>query len=76
MRGIRVLAEGREQAAARVFRMYPRSTEYVEAGSVAGNANNAGGPAFLTEIKRSTQSARHGYSFWQPLLATNQSSFS
>ena len=56
VRGIRVLAEDRGQAAARVFRMYPRSTECVEAA--AGPANGAGTPAFLPEIKRSAQSAR------------------
>lgn len=59
MRGIRILAESREQAAARVFRMYPRSTEYVEGGAPsAGHAKQAGTPFFLTEIKRSAQSAR------------------
>jgi len=71
VRGIRVLAEGREQAAARVFRMYPRSTECVEAGAAAGHANDAGALAFSAEIKRSAQSTRHGYFFWQPILSGN-----
>ncbi len=39
--------------------MYPRSTEYVEGGAPsAGHAKQAGTPFFLTEIKRSAQSAR------------------
>ena len=50
VRGIRVLAEEREQAAARVFRMYPRSTEYVEAEAAAVHTNGAGTPAFLVEV--------------------------
>jgi len=53
VRGIRVLAEGREQAAARVFRMYPGSTEWVEAGAVAEHTKDAGAPAFPTGIKQS-----------------------
>jgi len=53
VRGIRVLAEGREQAAARVFRMYPGSTECVEAGAAAVHTNGASTPAFLMEMKRS-----------------------
>ena len=57
VRSIRLLAEGREQAAARVFRRYPRATECVEAGPATGHVNGTSAPAFPTVIKRSAHSA-------------------
>jgi len=47
VRGLRVVAESREQAAMRVFRMYPGSAEHVEPRFTPGREDEARVPSFL-----------------------------